>query len=115
VLLGSGIVIFTAGDVLSDVYLVFRGAQVLDHEAPPKLASDVIVPGVAIAAVGAVMFLTGGGLYLATRTTTGAQPAPAATPAAPATETSPRRPSWLTADGPRPPPPFTVPVVDVRF
>ncbi len=70
VLLGVGLVLFTAGDAISDVFLGLEAAQVADKEPPPKLASELIVPGLVIAAVGAVAFGTGGALFLATRNPT---------------------------------------------
>lgn len=70
VLLGTGIVLFVIGDAMSDVYLALEASQYVDKQPPPRLAHELIWPGIAIAAVGLVSFATGGVLFLQTRVPT---------------------------------------------
>jgi hypothetical protein len=78
VLVGVGLVLFTVGDAMSDVFLALEAAKVADKQQVPAIASEIIVPGLIIAAVGAVAFGTGGVLFLTTRepTTVVQSPAP---------------------------------------
>jgi hypothetical protein len=71
VLLGTGLVLLVAGDVMSDIYLGLEAGQVVDKQAPPKLAAELVWPGIAIAGVGLVAFVTGGVMALRTREPTG--------------------------------------------
>jgi hypothetical protein len=67
VLIGVGIVTFIAGDVMSDVYLAAAAGHDVLGGTSSKLASDLIVPGLVIAAVGVAALATGGAMFLATR------------------------------------------------
>ena len=98
VLLGTGIVLFVIGDAMSDVYLALEASQYVDKQPPPRLAHELVWPGIAIAAVGLVSFATGGVLFLQTRTPTSVSqtsvPVPP-TPPPPAREVDvARSPDW---------------------
>jgi hypothetical protein len=66
-LIGIGLVALIAGDAMSDVYLAAEAGHAAFNGPSSKLASDLIVPGLVIAAVGVVALATGGAMFLATR------------------------------------------------
>jgi len=122
-LIGIGVVSLVAGDVMSDVFLAFDAAQLVDHTPPPGFTRDMIIPGLTIAGVGLAALLTGGALYLSTRHPSDVTQAtrPPSDPSAPATATvddrSARLPVWRddVASGPAMPRTLLAPLFSARF
>jgi hypothetical protein len=121
VLVGVGIVALIAGDVMSDVFIGFEVAQLVDKSPPPKISNELIVPGIVIAAVGVVALATGGGMYLATRKPTGViqstSPNADPGPTADRVRLETPLPLWhdATPRGPVLPQVTSLPIVSIRF